>query len=768
MVASDFSETQPPRSSTPDMEDSQVVLPLLAPSRIHTPSQTPPPPYSVIDLTQNQIIWEVRKVDLGATDAANGDVHLDLDLDENVKEKKRDGTLLAEEQPPAGAEEEEEEDPWALSELKDTSTPWSELTCCGKFSRVLFSWLLKPILIVALLYFFICSLDLMSSAFRLLGGKEAGEVFSQNELLNNPVCGLMIGILATVLVQSSSTSTSIVVSIVAAGILPVKPAIFIIMGANIGTSVTNTIVSMAQSGNRAEFRRAFGGATVHDMFNWLSVICLLPLEAATGYLYHLTSHIVASFNIQTKKGAKVELLKVLTKPFSKRIIQIDSKKISKIATGELEAENQSLLKVWCETDEVPQIVNQTANAFVANTTGATPTQTTGWGWGGWGNVFNTSGTDTGFNKTTTGYPLWWDTTGSPTAPNSTMASTTTESSGQVTRMVKVNIEKCHFVFNDTGLSDRAIGGILLVIALVMLCGCLIMMVKTLNSVLKGRVAGIIRKTLNADFPGPFSFLTGYVAILVGAGITFLVQSSSVFTSALTPLVGVGVITLERMYPLTLGSNIGTTATGLLAAMASSGDKLENSIQIALCHLFFNISGILLWYPIPVMRRVPVMLAKKLGNTTAKYRWFAIMYLILMFFFLPLSIFGLSLISVWCLLGVGIPIILITIFAIVVNTLQVKRPQALPEKLRNWDFLPLWMHSLSPLDRLISKFLSIGGRCCPCRSNSKGSLNISGQPLVHSNSASPIKVHYNVANDRTDTLPASELSNTGGANRLSTL
>lgn len=84
-------------------------------------------------------------------------------------------------------------------------------------SRVLVSWIFKPVLIIGLLYFFICSLDLMSSAFRLLGGKEAGEVFSQNDLLNNPVCGLMIGILATVLVQSSSTSTSIVVSIVAAG-----------------------------------------------------------------------------------------------------------------------------------------------------------------------------------------------------------------------------------------------------------------------------------------------------------------------------------------------------------------------------------------------------------------------------------------------------------------------------------------------------------------------------------------------------------------------
>ena len=101
-----------------------------------------------------------------------------------------------------------------------------------------------------------------------------------------------------------------------------EPAIFIIMGANIGTSVTNTIVSMAQSGNRNEFRRAFGGATIHDMFNWLSVIILLPIEVATSYLYRLTKLIVDSFNIQTNGEVNVELLKKITKPFSKKIVQV--------------------------------------------------------------------------------------------------------------------------------------------------------------------------------------------------------------------------------------------------------------------------------------------------------------------------------------------------------------------------------------------------------------------------------------------------------------
>lgn len=65
-------------------------------------------------------------------------------------------------------------------------------------------------------------------------------------------------------------------------VLSVRVAIPIIMGANIGTSVTNTIVSLGQSGDRNQFRRAFGGATVHDMFNWLSVVILLPLELISG------------------------------------------------------------------------------------------------------------------------------------------------------------------------------------------------------------------------------------------------------------------------------------------------------------------------------------------------------------------------------------------------------------------------------------------------------------------------------------------------------
>ena len=151
----------------------------------------------------------------------------------------------------------------------------------------------------------------------------------------------------------------------------------------------------------------------------------------------------------------------------------------------------------------------------------------------------------------------------------------------------------------------------------------------------------------------------------------------------------------------IDANIGTTVTAILAALASDPDELKNTMQIAMCHLFFNIFGIMIWYPIPFMRKVPIKLAKILGNTTAKYRWFAIFYLIVMFLVFPAVVLSLSLAGWYVILAVGGPLLLLFVFIIVVNVLQGK----IPEKmgcLATWDFLPLWMHSLEPLDRLITR------------------------------------------------------------------
>ncbi|XP_012686724.1 solute carrier family 34 member 2a [Clupea harengus] len=558
--------------------------------------------------------------------------------------------------------EQEQDDPWDLPELQDNGVKWSDLDTKGKIKRVVIT-VGKFILLIGCLYVFVCSLDILSSAFQLVGGKTAGDIFQDNAVLSNPLAGLVIGVLVTLLVQSSSTSSSIVVSMVSSGLLKVPTAIPVIMGTNIGTSVTNTVVAMTQVGDRNKFRRAFAGATVHDFFNWLSVLVLLPLEIATGYMYKVTGLLIDAFNIQSGENAP-DLLNVITDPITEAIIVLDKSVISGIATGDPAAKNKSLILIWCDTFTNTTLMNTTV----------------------------------------------------PSVLNCTSPSLCWTDGNLVWTMKNVsetfNVKKCRHIFVNANLSDLAVGLILLALSLLVLCSCLIIIVKLLNSMLKGQVAVIIKKILNTDFPFPFGWVTGYIAILVGAGMTFIVQSSSVFTSAITPLVGIGVISIERAYPLSLGSNIGTTTTAILAAMASPGETLANSLQIALVHFLFNISGILLWYPIP-FTRVPIRLAKALGNQTAQYRWFAGVYILSCFFFIPLFIFSLSLAGWQVLVGVLVPIVVLILFAIVVNVLQARRPQWLPSCLRSWDFLPLWMHSLEPWDRVVSWMLAHCCCCCKC-------------------------------------------------------
>ncbi|CAC5385633.1 SLC34A [Mytilus coruscus] len=521
-----------------------------------------------------------------------------------------------------------------------------DMTVCNRFIYLI-TVLLKIVLIFGFLYLFICALGFLSNAFKLVGGKAAGKVFRENDILTNPVAGLMIGVLVTVLLQSSSTTTSIIITMVGSEIIPIKTAIPMVMGANIGTSVTNTLVSLAQSSDREVFRKAFGGATVHDMFNWLTVIVLLPIESTVHYLYHLTGVIVRSLEL-SKSGKKKDLLKVITKPFTGLIVKVDKHVITNIALNKEGAEEDSTLIEKLETEGTRYTLGIMSDS------------------------------NTSFIK--------WET-------NETLVK-------------KINMERCHNLFAQTDLSDSTIGALLLVISLFVIAVALIFMVKLLNSLLKGSVAKVVKKFINSDFPGLFKYLTGYVAILIGTGTTMIIQSSSVFTSILTPLVGVGVVSLDRMLPLTLGANIGTCLTGILAALANPAKAIPNALQVALCHLFFNISGVLLFYPIPITRKAPINLAKGLGNITAKYRWFSILYLILVFIALPGLVFVLSLAGTVPFAVVGSIILLILVCLIVINIAQKYCLDRLPSWLRNWNFLPLCCHSLKPIDKLISSVLGI--------------------------------------------------------------
>lgn len=537
----------------------------------------------------------------------------------------------------------DEGDPWDVVNevlpIDPKSKSWQEQNCTERLVSIV-TVFIKFCLVLISLYLFVCSLSLLSTAFKLLGGKTAGAIFSKSELLNNPIVGLMIGVLVTVLVQSSSTSTSIIVAMVSAGIVPIKPAIYLVMGANIGTTVTNTIVSMGQSMDRKQFRRAFAGATVHDCFNWLCVAIFLPLEAIAHPLYHLSNYIVREISNDDTAvgGSKLDFLKKITKPLTKKVISINKHLITDIAKACSEGRDKD---EYCIEKKNELMVKQ----------------------------------------------CYEDT-------NKTIGAS------------------CGFLFSNTGMNDTAVGLILLFLSLFLLCSCLTVLVKTLQSLLMGRMARTLKKYINSDLPYPFGWLTGYIFIVVGTGMTILVQSSSVFTSAITPLVGVGVISLERMFPLTLGSNIGTTATAMLAALAAVSNQ-KFTIQIAVCHLFFNIFGILIWYPFPLLRDVPISAAKHLGNTTAKYRWFALAYLVLVFFVIPVILLGLSF-NKWVL---GVAIVLIIAFIVgvtLLNVLQKHVGPKLPKCIQTWNFLPRPMRSLAPYDEAFLKIYIFFSRKCSCR------------------------------------------------------
>ncbi|MCK4429646.1 MAG: Na/Pi cotransporter family protein, partial [Candidatus Aenigmarchaeota archaeon] len=134
---------------------------------------------------------------------------------------------------------------------------------------------MRAVLLMAILYVFMLSIKLMSTSFKLFGTGFAQELVS---FTTNPFVGLFIGILATSLVQSSSVTTSILVGLTATGALSIGGAIPIIMGANIGTSITNTIVSLGHITRKNEFRKAFEAATVHDFFNFIVILVMFPLE----------------------------------------------------------------------------------------------------------------------------------------------------------------------------------------------------------------------------------------------------------------------------------------------------------------------------------------------------------------------------------------------------------------------------------------------------------------------------------------------------------
>ncbi len=125
-----------------------------------------------------------------------------------------------------------------------------------------------------------------------------------------------------------------------------------------------------------------------------------------------------------------------------------------------------------------------------------------------------------------------------------------------------------------------------------------------------------------------------VAMIAGMLVTVMVQSSSITTSLLVPLAGAGLLTLGQVFPITIGANIGTTVTALLAALAASGENAQAGLTIALVHLLFNLSGTLLIYPTPAIRQLPLRAARWLADVAVRSKRWALIYVIVLFYALP--------------------------------------------------------------------------------------------------------------------------------------
>ncbi len=343
-------------------------------------------------------------------------------------------------------------------------------------------------LLLLLMYVFFLSITLMGDSFQFFGRGFAEQLLTTTA---NPFVGIFIGILATSLVQSSSTTTSMAVGLVAGGALTVAGAIPIIIGANIGTSVTNTLVSLGHVSRPAEFRRAFAAATVHDFFNVLAVVILFPLQLTTNFLGRLST--VLEGWLRSSGGfTLVNPIKLIVDPVAELIAR---------ASGE-------------------------------------------------------SGT------------------------------------------------------------------IMLLISIVLLFLALRYIIANLKILVVERVEAFFDTVL---------FRTAIRAFLFGVVLTIMVQSSSISTSLAVPLAGAGILTLRQIFPMTLGANLGTTITAMLAALVTGNSA---AVTVAFAHILFNVCGIVIIWPI---RGFPIYCANRMAELATRSRLVPFVYVVTLFFLIPLTL-----------------------------------------------------------------------------------------------------------------------------------
>ncbi len=350
--------------------------------------------------------------------------------------------------------------------------------------------------ILAALLIFLFALDLMISSLQYLGKTAAETIILAT---SNPFTGLFIGLLVTAIIQSSSATTSMVVALVASGSLTLQGAVPIIMGANIGTTITSTIVSLGFITKKKEFRRAVAAGTYHDFFNILTVVILFPLEYYYGFLSGMAQYFATTFFNEPVGPVKNDF------------------------------------------------------SFLGN----------------------------GFSP-----------------------------------LIKLIVN---------GINN---GFIIAVLAIALLFGSILFFRKVLTDLLG---LGSQERFQRFFFKSPIkSFVWGVLT-------TAAIRSSTVTTSLVVPLVAKKVVKLRAAVPFILGANIGTTITAFIAATFNS----NAAISIAIAHFLFNFIGVLIFFPIPFIKEIPINLANGLGRLTLKYRLSGFLYLLMTFFFIPFSLIYLS-------------------------------------------------------------------------------------------------------------------------------
>lgn len=144
--------------------------------------------------------------------------------------------------------------------------------------------------------------------------------------------------------------------------------------------------------------------------------------------------------------------------------------------------------------------------------------------------------------------------------------------------------------------------VLMIFSIILMFGALTFLIKTIRSLVLTKLELIINRYL---------FRNDALGLLLGVLMTVIVQSSSVTTSLIIPLAGAGLITVRKLFPYTLGANIGTTVTAILAALATQN---PTAITVAFSHLIFNILGIIIIYSI---RFIPINLAVIIGEKASE-------------------------------------------------------------------------------------------------------------------------------------------------------